>query len=252
MDNICDLDKNAPYYAKYEYIETKPGCWNYTNVNILERATEKIIGSYQRNYSNMFRTFYPFFLKEKWYALYSPNYTGTRIMSLPDCKDIGGEEKNANGFCPVDFHVPESFYFKFKHYDDCKSLTSSEKCDCSSRFVHRYGCPFNSDTKVENKSCICNEEHDIAFNQQYKTVAVPRVHGFVAGCVWGDDSSYKIQYLDLSRADEGIIKRDNRFGYIELPRGMDLNSAINFEVDDDYIFLDIAISKHFNIDGSSN
>lgn len=40
--------------------------------------------------------------------------------------------------------------------------------------------------------------------------------GFVCGCHWGDDSSWKIQYLDLSRAAEGIIVRDARMGYIEL------------------------------------
>jgi hypothetical protein len=40
--------------------------------------------------------------------------------------------------------------------------------------------------------------------------------GFVWGCVWGDDSSWKVQYLDLSRVQEGIIIRDERFGYVEL------------------------------------
>jgi hypothetical protein len=40
--------------------------------------------------------------------------------------------------------------------------------------------------------------------------------GFVWGCVWGDDSSWKIQYLDLSRVQDGVINRDERFGYIEL------------------------------------
>lgn len=40
--------------------------------------------------------------------------------------------------------------------------------------------------------------------------------GFVWGCAWGDDSSWKVQYLDLSRVQEGIIGRDERFGYVEL------------------------------------
>jgi hypothetical protein len=40
--------------------------------------------------------------------------------------------------------------------------------------------------------------------------------GFVWGCVWGDDSSWKIQYLDLSRVQDGIIARDERFGYLKL------------------------------------
>lgn len=53
--------------------------------------------------------------------------------------------------------------------------------------------------------------------------------GFVAGCVWGDDSSWKIQFLDLRRIEDGIILRDERFGYIELPGGIELKDAINTE-----------------------
>lgn len=40
--------------------------------------------------------------------------------------------------------------------------------------------------------------------------------GFVWGCVWGDDTSWKVQYLDLSHVQEGKILRDERFGYTEL------------------------------------
>jgi hypothetical protein len=47
----------------------------------------------------------------------------------------------------------------------------------------------------------------------------------VAGCVWGDDTSWKVQYLDLSRARQGIVTRDDRLGYIELPAGIRLANA---------------------------
>lgn len=40
--------------------------------------------------------------------------------------------------------------------------------------------------------------------------------GFVWGCTWGDDSSWKVQYLDLSEVQDGILRRDDRFGYVEL------------------------------------
>jgi hypothetical protein len=40
--------------------------------------------------------------------------------------------------------------------------------------------------------------------------------GFVWGCVWGDDSSWKVQYLDLSRVVDGTLKPDDRFGYVKL------------------------------------
>jgi len=40
--------------------------------------------------------------------------------------------------------------------------------------------------------------------------------GFVWGCIWGDDSSWKVQYLDLSAVRHGVIHRDERFGYLKL------------------------------------
>lgn len=40
--------------------------------------------------------------------------------------------------------------------------------------------------------------------------------GFVWGCLWGDDSTWKIQWLDLSRIAEGVLVREERFGYVEL------------------------------------
>jgi len=40
--------------------------------------------------------------------------------------------------------------------------------------------------------------------------------GFVWGCIWGDDSSWKVQYLGLSHVADGVIGRDDRFGYLKL------------------------------------
>lgn len=40
--------------------------------------------------------------------------------------------------------------------------------------------------------------------------------GFVWGCYWGDDSSWKVQYLDLSEVRQGKIRREERFGYLRL------------------------------------
>jgi hypothetical protein len=47
--------------------------------------------------------------------------------------------------------------------------------------------------------------------------------GFVWGCIWGDDGSWKVEYLDLSRVREGEIARDARFGYLELECHPDLH-----------------------------
>lgn len=40
--------------------------------------------------------------------------------------------------------------------------------------------------------------------------------GFVWGCVWGDDESWKVQYLDLSGIQHGMLLREERFGYLKL------------------------------------
>lgn len=47
--------------------------------------------------------------------------------------------------------------------------------------------------------------------------------GFVWGCIWGDDSSWKIQHLDLTNIQNGEIKRDERFGYVRLATKPDVH-----------------------------
>jgi len=51
--------------------------------------------------------------------------------------------------------------------------------------------------------------------------------GFVWGCHWGDDSSWKIQFLDLRSIETGVIKRDDRFGYVELATHGYLSPSLN-------------------------
>jgi hypothetical protein len=43
----------------------------------------------------------------------------------------------------------------------------------------------------------------------------------------GDESSWKIQYLDLERVEAGMIKRDERFGYIKTPDKLTLKDSID-------------------------
>lgn len=45
--------------------------------------------------------------------------------------------------------------------------------------------------------------------------------GFVAGCYWGDDRSWKIRFIDLSMISEGKVSVDGRLGYIQMPRKAD-------------------------------
>ena len=48
--------------------------------------------------------------------------------------------------------------------------------------------------------------------------------GFVWGCLWGDDSSWKVQYLDLAEIQQGKIRREERFGYLRLATRPDVSS----------------------------
>jgi hypothetical protein len=183
-DGKVFLSHPAPYFGRAYKTPSKPGCWDINRVEVVQRIDGAVVGEYIYNYSSIARTFHPFQLRGKWYALYSKHYTSTRIMSLPNCKDLGGEKPDGFGFCPTDYYVPV------------------------------LGHPKLVDDVV-------------------KWDFFDRVHGFIAGCVWGDDSSWKIQYLDLSHADEGIIKREEKFGYIELPEELTLAKAVHVDCDED-------------------
>jgi hypothetical protein len=145
----------------------REGVWSTLLVEVVRSSDGSVVGSYERNYPTLFNTFCPFVKAGREYALYSPDYTGTRVLELPSCRDLGGEERSADGFCPLDYFVP-----------------------------------VDPDTA---------EAGDV---------------GFVAGCIWGDDTSWKLQALDLSAVESGKLARDDRFGYLELPDGLRLSEAI--------------------------
>jgi hypothetical protein len=72
----------------------------------------------------------------------------------------------------------------------------------------------------------------------------------VSGCYWGDDMSWKIQYLDLSEVERGIIRRDDRFGYIAQPEKCTLEQAIclcAYEPTRGYHVVEIAVQTAFNL-----
>lgn len=73
----------------------------------------KQLGEFSYNYSGI-PPFYPFVQDGKEYALYSRDYTSTRVMSLPDCRDLCGEEPDSVGYCPIDLYVPRT---PVEHYD---------------------------------------------------------------------------------------------------------------------------------------
>lgn len=63
----------------------------------------------------------------------------------------------------------------------------------------------HDDSKIPGS--IYWDKHDESPTGQY---------GFIWGCFWGDDSSWKVRYLDLSHIQSGVLRCDERFGYVEL------------------------------------
>jgi hypothetical protein len=260
------LERPAPFYAKVlQSIDNHPG-WNHLLVGIFQRpeadisvagySTPKIsesdiqVGKYIRNYSSINRTFHPFQLRGKWYALYSKDYTSTRLMTLPDCLDIGGEQRYEWGFCPVDFWVPPLNDLLFHHFSGCprdweRGNTPDYTKTCTCQIPHSPECPF----VTSKKACNGCEAHKAYDKEHYEWVFADRVHGFVAGCVWGDDSSWKIEYLDLSRADEGLIKREARFGYVEMAAGQNLRETIDYDSGD---CIRVSVMQYFDIHTGRN
>jgi hypothetical protein len=208
--------RNAKYFAKpVKTIDNGPGygahymigvfTWNGTE---LDRETGKIvphaeqIGEYKRNYGFL-DTFHWFTKDGKDYALYSKDYTATRVMELPSCKDLGGEEPDSCGFCPVEFYVPSYVVHEFKR-DPLKGTQ-----------FRMYEPGPKEFEEGEVSKPVTSLLHD--------------PFGFVAGCVWGDDTSWKIEFIDLSEADKGILRHDDRFGYIELPGKSGLRDVIDMQ-----------------------
>jgi len=222
-------DLLKPYYAKkIEDVDHGKGYWKTMKIGVFNDKDEQI-GSYERDYSSFFNTFEVFKQKDKWLALFSAHYETTGIMELPSCKILG---ENNSGFCPVDFYVPNYYIYEFdiedkkgkkKHYKSFINQVTEETLKNGE----------DPDVKVE----------DILYHK----------FGFVAGCYWGDDSSWKIQKLDLSKAYKGKVKLEDTFGYAELPNGLKLKDAIDLSsYDEDDSRIMIAVQKHFYLNKKHN
>lgn len=158
----------------------------------------------------MLRTFEPFRQGGDYFALISPTYTATSVLDLATGQVIAAEEPMSGGFCPVGFYVPDWWDL----YDGATNL------------------PGSLDWRP-----LDHEWPNGDF-------------GFVWGCVWGDDSSWKVQYLDLSRIREGIISRDDRFGYLRLavdPK-LDIRDVIKCSSWEGQRRVEFYVESHFDID----
>lgn len=190
-------------------------------------------GRFERNYwSSGEGTFAPFMIGDAWFALYSPDYTATRIMSLPDCRDVGGEDGDAHGFCPVELWVPS--YRLLSRTMLVRRMTGVG--DGHVPEEHRFhealfaGSPALAAAEAQVIAEAAAPDRRISGEQTWAAELSPWrwcSFGFVAGCIWGDDGSLKVEWLDLSRAGEGVLRREARFGYAELIGADTLRDAVD-------------------------
>lgn len=234
-----------------DIVENREG-WTKTTVSVkrcLDMAKPELesswqeISVYQRNYS-MLKTFEPFRqLKDgawKDYALISTKYTRLEVMDLqtgeiiavepypkvtkdfaekyPD-KYVEGQDMPGSGFCPAEFFVP-SWWDEYTEGDKDQSRTW----------------PGISD---EINQSVAGD-----FLDEWKLYEGN--WGVYSGCVWGDDSSWKIRFVDLSRISEGIVTTDDRFGYVQLPEDMDLRQAVR--VDAESATVELKVPVRFSIE----
>jgi len=201
------------YKAKLiEVIDYGKNAWKGQKIGIFNN-NDVWLGSYNRNYPNFgVETFAPFELNGNWYALYSEHYTATRVMSLPDCKDIGGEDPESCGFCPVEYYIPRYY----KNSDLYNVFWNNE--------------PGNEDSVI----------HYLPY-------------AFIAGCVWGDDTSWKVEMIDLRQADKGIVKRTQPFGYSSLGTNHTLKDSIYIhDWEDEELDVELVAARHYYIKDGEN
>ena len=238
-----------------EKVDNGPGCWNGVEVAVMQQdakdGPKQNLGTFQRNYSTNFNNFAVCQKYGRYFALYSPSYTATRVMEITPgvgWKDIGGEDKDSNGFCPTDLYIPllSEYVNEEFHCGPTRKIKDWSRLmdyyPAGSRFVapgkskgrqmlhYPDGSRIRAYTEdLKGKSWDHHWVYGPECDFESGYIIHPPKHAFVAGCYWGDDTSWKIQYIDVSRIDEGIIKRDDRFGYIELPRNLSLKDTIHIE-----------------------
>lgn len=224
----------TPFRVEASTVENTPGTWNSTKVAIFR--DERLIGEYIRNYASFgFETFHPFQIENEWYALYSAKYTATRVMKLHEdrIEDWCGEDSHANGFCPVEYYIP-------RYIHNHRSMTWRD-----------INTGVDKTTEYESYSVDCYKdlEEFLAGMNAPEFVSIQHCNfGFLSGCVWGDDTSWKIRYVDLSKIPEKILSITDKFGYWEMPNDLSLKQCVNmsgWEPGHDWIALTKA--EHINL-----
>lgn len=166
------------YAVKITKRANAPGTWDSSVVEVFRRTDSAGLEKVAEYVRTyaMLHTFEPFRQGGRDYALISPNYTRTAVLDLATGEIIAEETEES----PGSGFCPVGFYVP-DWWD-----------------VH--------DGSIIPGSESWNEDREWPKGDS----------GFVWGCHWGDDTSWKVQHLDLRNIREGVIKRDDRFGYVKL------------------------------------
>jgi len=167
-----------------------PGTWDSTSVRVFRRgsnAGELAPVCEFERNYSLLHTFEPFRKSGRDFALISRDYTKTAVLDLTSGQIVAEETESTPG---AGF-CPVGFYVP-----DWWDL---------------------HDGSIIPGSPSWNGDHEWPTEP----------FGFVWGCYWGDDSSWKVQYLDLSGIADGVIKREERFGYLELATPNHLPPSLN-------------------------
>lgn len=192
------------------------------------------VAEYDRNYS-LLKTFEPFQQLQdgRWrhYALISTRYTRLEVLDLQNGEIIAvepfpkadqrfaensngkykeGDELPGFGFCPMEFHVPDWW----DEFDES--------------FL-----PKKDPETGQLKQGFHSEDFAISLVDEFN--AYTGQWALYGGCIWGDDSSAKLRYIDLSKISEGIVAADERFGYVSLPNDLPISKSVVIHADEDYL-----------------
>lgn len=174
------------YRLSWTQHPTRPGCWDTTSVTIARYngdGTQAVAAEYQRGYPGV--PPHDVFRQrgpdgtEAHFALCSPDYQETAVIDLGTGAVIAAEDRTDQRWG----FCPVGFYVPDWHDVHDRSIMPGSKY-----WRDSYAWPDGT-------------------------------LGFVWGCYWGEDFGWKVQCLDLSRVAEGIVMRDERFGYVPIETG---------------------------------
>lgn len=212
--------------------------------NLHDKKWEQI-AEYDRNYS-LLKTFEPFQQLRngiwKDYALISTRYTRLEVMDLGNGEIIAiepypkadeetarmsngrvkeGDSLPSKGFCPMEFYVPDWWDRYDASYLPAKDPATGATTS-----------PWTEDRyAIEVFNGFAN------FTGQW---------ALYGGCLWGDDTSAKLRYINLSRISEGVVTTDARFGYVALPNEIHIKDAVDI-YEDDELYIEVKTPIFFDL-----